>query len=150
LCGLPLNCHKTVGSGYLPSYAISWKLLAVFVPRSLLLTARLDAGQKVQIIPLSGAASTSKPPLGLPSLRQAKDAGTIRLKEMDRLPPNFTDHTHESKQKDWLGLLLREFLGLFLSCMRCTYCSLAYISGKFCIHSRPQIHHMCTNRGSDI
>ncbi|KAF9465782.1 P-loop containing nucleoside triphosphate hydrolase protein [Collybia nuda] len=83
---------------------------SVFVSTPLLLTARLEIGQKVQIFPLSGIASTSKSPPGLPSLRNVKEAGVIRLRENHKIQPSSTHHSHGNKQKDWLSLLLRESL----------------------------------------
>ena len=83
------------------------------MPTTHLLTARLTLGQRVQIFPLSDKSSSALPP-GLPSLRDIQEAGTIRLKEISSAPlasPN----PPESKQRDWLRLLLRELLGLLLS-----------------------------------
>ncbi|KAF8073388.1 P-loop containing nucleoside triphosphate hydrolase protein [Lyophyllum atratum] len=90
-----------------PSHEIS--LESAIIPTSLRLTARLEAGDKVQIFPLSGII-VPKPPPGLPSLRNLQEAGIIRLKEIRSPVPLLTSHTPENKQRDWLSLLLRESL----------------------------------------
>ncbi|KAG6856285.1 hypothetical protein H0H87_005895 [Tephrocybe sp. NHM501043] len=82
---------------------------SVLVPTSLRLTARVEEGDRVQVFGLSGATSP-KPPPGLPSLRQLQEAGTIRLKEISSPPTNTLKHSPETKQRDWLNLLLREHL----------------------------------------
>jgi AAA family ATPase len=82
------------------------------VPNSLLLTARLTTGQKVQIFPLLDKRSSTSPSVP-PSLRDIQEAGTIQLKEISSIPLA-SSSAPESKQRDWLRLLLRESLGPFL------------------------------------
>lgn len=77
-----------------------------------MLTAHLEAGQRVQIFPLLGA-STELPP-GIPSIRQIQEASIIRLKEIlidDHEVANISSGSRDSKRRDWLALLLRETLG---------------------------------------
>ena len=81
--------------------------LAIRVPTSLRLTARLEESDKVQVFPLS--TTPAKLPPEVPSLRQAKGAGTIKLKEVTSVEPLKT--TSEKERKAWLRLLLRESLG---------------------------------------
>lgn len=122
-------------------------LKAVLVSTSLRLTARLEVGAKVQVFPLSGAGLSKLPP-GLPSLRQIQEAATIRLTEIS-VSPTDTASRHEKKPRDWLCLLLRESLGLFLSC---TWkgTSFTSIACWLFLYSRPQIHHMCSDFGSHL
>ncbi|KAG6872380.1 hypothetical protein C0995_010194, partial [Termitomyces sp. Mi166 len=105
--GLSSNSRKGVAIGIAwPSLDVSQE--SVFVPTSLRLTARLQAGHRVQIYALSGATSPKLPP-GLPSLRNLQEAGTVRLREISTLPKNATSQTSGTK-RDWLNLLLRESL----------------------------------------
>ncbi|EGN94544.1 hypothetical protein SERLA73DRAFT_77916 [Serpula lacrymans var. lacrymans S7.3] len=88
---------------------------SILVSSSILLTAGLVEGTKVQIFPLTGKVS-SKVPLGLPSLRDIREAGTIRFREISRstspsLNPTIT--RKKGKRRDWLSLLLREHLGQY-------------------------------------
>ncbi|EGO23346.1 hypothetical protein SERLADRAFT_438665 [Serpula lacrymans var. lacrymans S7.9] len=88
---------------------------SILVSSSILLTAGLVEGTKVQIFPLTGKVS-SKVPLGLPSPRDIREAGTIRFKEISRstnpsLNPTIT--REKGKRRDWLTLLLREHLGQY-------------------------------------
>lgn len=80
---------------------------------SLLLTARLEAGQRARIVPLAGIAPSKLPP-GLPSLRQVQDASTIRvielLTENNQFASSSASQAHGRKEKDWLSLLIREVL----------------------------------------
>jgi|SRR5882762_2202589 len=88
-------------------------LSAIQVSRSAFLTARLadDAQAIVSVVPVG---SSLKSPIGLPRLKEIKEAGTILLRENSEnslalpIPPG----THEGgKRRDWLVLLLREHLG---------------------------------------
>ncbi|GLB45448.1 putative AAA domain (dynein-related subfamily) [Lyophyllum shimeji] len=90
-----------------PSLEISQD--SVLIPTSLRLTARVEAGDQVQIFPLSGT-NVPKPPPGLPSLRHLQEAGTIRLREILAPSSPAISHPPENKQRDWLSLLLRESL----------------------------------------
>lgn len=58
-----------------------------------------------------------KSPLGLPSLRQVKEAGTVSLTEISRnlpQPLSSSDSHTKGKRRDWLTLLVRESLGVYL------------------------------------
>ncbi|KAG6853114.1 hypothetical protein C0991_006804 [Blastosporella zonata] len=106
--GDPTSTRKEFAVG------IAWPSLeipqdSVLVSTSLRLTAGLEEGHRVQVFALSGATSP-KPPPGLPSLRQLQEAGIIRLREISSPPTNPTSHSAETKQRDWLNLLLREHL----------------------------------------
>ncbi|KAG6917166.1 hypothetical protein DXG01_003602 [Tephrocybe rancida] len=76
---------------------------------SLGLTARLETGNRARIFPLSGTISY-KAPAGLPSLRHLQEAGTIRVRETPNPPSQAYKNSPETKQRDWLKLLLREYL----------------------------------------
>ncbi|TFK38925.1 P-loop containing nucleoside triphosphate hydrolase protein [Crucibulum laeve] len=85
---------------------------SVLISTSLLLTANLTAGQHAHIFPLNGTSAAKLPP-GLSSLRNVQEAGTVRLKEIsakEGLSISVPSSSHESKQRDWLNLLLREVL----------------------------------------
>ena len=84
----------------------------VLVSKSLLLTAGLSVGDTAHVFPLFGVGSNRLPP-GLPSLRQAQEAGTIRLKEdlTANIIPVTESSSREHKDRDWLDLALRELLG---------------------------------------
>lgn len=86
---------------------------SLVVSSSLLLTARLEAGQRARIVPLAGIAPSKLPP-GLPSLRQVQDASTIRvielLTENNQFASSSASQAHGRKEKDWLSLLIREVL----------------------------------------
>ena len=113
LHGPPLICPRTVRfTLLLVSSVVHCNLLAVFVPTTHILTARLTLGQKVQIFPLPHKSSSTSLS-GLPSLRDIQEAGTIRLKEISSITVA-SPNPPEGKQRDWLRLLLRESLGLLL------------------------------------
>lgn len=84
---------------------------SISVSSSLLLTARLSEGSRVKLYPLSAAA---KLPRGLPSLRQAQEAGAVVLAEVPDISNQavrLSDKTKASeKRKDWLSLFVRELL----------------------------------------
>ncbi|PBK95802.1 AAA-domain-containing protein [Armillaria gallica] len=86
---------------------------SLVVSSSLLLTARLEAGQRARIVPLAGIAPSKLPP-GLPSLRQVQDASTIRVHELltenNQSTSSSASQAHDKKEKDWLALLIREVL----------------------------------------
>lgn len=86
---------------------------SLIVSSSLLLTARLEAGQRARIVPLAGIAPSKLPP-GLPSLRQVPDASTIRVHELltenNQFVSSSASQAHGKKEKDWLALLIREVL----------------------------------------
>ncbi|KAK0244621.1 AAA family ATPase [Armillaria nabsnona] len=86
---------------------------SLVVSSSLLLTARLEAGQRARIVPLAGIAPSKLPP-GLPSLRQVQDASTIRVHELltenNQSTSSSASQAHGKKEKDWLALLIREVL----------------------------------------
>ncbi|KAK0430724.1 AAA family ATPase [Armillaria borealis] len=86
---------------------------SLVVSSSLLLTARLEAGQRARIVPLAGIAPSKLPP-GLPSLRQVQDASTIRVHELltenNQSTSSSASQSHGKKEKDWLALLIREVL----------------------------------------
>ncbi|KAF8875657.1 P-loop containing nucleoside triphosphate hydrolase protein [Infundibulicybe gibba] len=96
-----------------PSLEISQD--TVSVPASILLTARLEAGQKVHIFPLSGLACSKSPP-GVPSLREIPEAGVIQLQEINATTTHrdslatSTKTALEKEDGDWIPLLLRESL----------------------------------------
>ncbi|KAF9005294.1 AAA-domain-containing protein, partial [Hymenopellis radicata] len=72
----------------------------ILVSSSLALTARLEAGSRARLIPLTG----SKTSLGVPSLRQAQEAVSVKLQEIG-------PHDKPTKnRKDWLALLVREVI----------------------------------------
>ncbi|THH05291.1 hypothetical protein EW146_g9942 [Bondarzewia mesenterica] len=78
---------------------------------SLLLTAKLREGSKVQLFPFN-VPQGQKLKSWLPSFKQAREAGTVRLTEINSneslLPP---DNLKEKKtRRDWLSLLVRESL----------------------------------------
>ncbi|KAF4621779.1 hypothetical protein D9613_012097 [Agrocybe pediades] len=79
--------------------------------RSFFLTAGLTAEDRVRIVPLSGSAVTKLPP-GLPPLREAQEAGSIRLQEILTNDLNRPSSSKDKKeqQDDWLSLAAREIL----------------------------------------
>ncbi|EEB87687.1 hypothetical protein MPER_14884, partial [Moniliophthora perniciosa FA553] len=86
----------------------TYELEAISISTSLLLTAQIEAGQQVQIHPLS-ATGKGNATIGLPSLRQVQEARSVRLRVID---PS-TEGKGKGKalqEKDWLPLLLRESL----------------------------------------
>lgn len=76
----------------------------VSISSSHLLTLGLQEGQPVRIVPLGGTAKIA----GLPSLKNAKDATDIRLKEIGGSPAKGSD----KEKVEWLTLVSREVLGL--------------------------------------
>ncbi|KAG2128696.1 P-loop containing nucleoside triphosphate hydrolase protein [Suillus clintonianus] len=85
---------------------------AVFISSSLFLTARLEEGTKVQLFDVSDQG-IGRPPLGLPTLRDAEEAGAICLREISIKTPttrNAASLKGKGKHRDWLTLLLREYL----------------------------------------
>ena len=95
-------------------------LTAILVSPPLLLTARVSQGAKVSLFSLD----SPKLPSGVPSLRQAKLAHTIRVKEVSvgqtgdsvpRKPNSAPSDSGKGKRRDWLTLLIREALSAFIS-----------------------------------
>ncbi|OSX57094.1 hypothetical protein POSPLADRAFT_1061796 [Postia placenta MAD-698-R-SB12] len=94
-----------------PSHDVSQDF--VLVSSSLLLTANLREGEKIEVTPLNG----SKLSPHLPSLRKAQTARRVRLAEMD-IHSKPQAGSSSSKQaghgavgrRDWLTLLIREAL----------------------------------------
>ncbi|KAJ3870319.1 P-loop containing nucleoside triphosphate hydrolase protein [Lentinula novae-zelandiae] len=85
---------------------------SIVLSTALLLTAQLESGQQASVFPLT-VPTTSKPPAKFPTIKQSKDAGIIRLKEVpipNKASTSSMKKSHE-KEKDWLPLLLRESLG---------------------------------------
>lgn len=114
------------------------------MPQALLLTAGLEVGQQAVIHPLSGLAAV-KLPLGLPSLRHAREAGTIRLREIPvqgKALLSSASKSHENKPRDWLDLLLRESLGLYWDLLRQIIPPSIFTFSTFSICSRSQILHV--------
>ena len=78
------------------------------------MTAGLTIGQRARIFALSGLASTTKLPPGLPSLRHTEEASSIRLREISS-QDNGVEANRPSEAKsehvDWLRLAAREILG---------------------------------------
>jgi len=114
LCGPRLTYPRTV-SPFKRTRCAQFQLpIALQISSSLLLTAGLVVGQRARIFPLSGFASTAKLPPWLPSLRQAQEAASVRLREI----PTQYNSLHvgrssgsESQHNDWLRLSAREVLG---------------------------------------
>ncbi|KAK7060227.1 AAA+-type ATPase [Paramarasmius palmivorus] len=79
----------------------------VSISASLLLTAQIEASQKVQIhtLPASNKGNTTS---GLPSLRQIEEARVIRLREIESATRS--KGKGKTNEKDWLPLFLRESL----------------------------------------
>ena len=75
------------------------------VSTSHLLSLGITEGKIVRVVPL---AAPGVKVAGLPSLKHAKDATDIRLKEIGQLSPKAT----EKDKLDWLTLASREALGL--------------------------------------
>ncbi|KAG8214815.1 P-loop containing nucleoside triphosphate hydrolase protein [Butyriboletus roseoflavus] len=92
-----------------PSIAVSQNV--ILLSPSLFLTARLEEGDPVRIFPLHGKA-INKDNSFLPSLRDAQEAGYIRLREISRGPTKCAqgDTLGSGKRRDWLAILLREHL----------------------------------------
>lgn len=82
------------------------------ISSSLLLTARLKEGAKVQIFDMSDQGA-GRPPPGLLAMRDVEEAGTICLREnaiRTRTMQNAANSQGKGKHRDWLTLLLREYL----------------------------------------
>ncbi|KAJ3515828.1 hypothetical protein NLJ89_g1506 [Agrocybe chaxingu] len=82
----------------------------ILISTSLLLTAGLAVGQPARVVPLSGS---NKLPPGFPYLRNAQEAGTIRLKELPTKENSLNGKRPSSSkpsQRDWLSLAARELL----------------------------------------
>ncbi|KAG9315516.1 P-loop containing nucleoside triphosphate hydrolase protein [Chiua virens] len=85
---------------------------AILLSPSLFLTARLQEGVQVQIFPLHGKGANKDNSL-LPSLRDAREAGYIRLREASKgstVQSAQTDGPDSGKRRNWLEILLREHL----------------------------------------
>ncbi|KAG2054115.1 AAA-domain-containing protein [Suillus hirtellus] len=66
----------------------------------------------VQVFDVSDQGA-GRPPLGLPTIRDVQEAGTICLREISirtRTMQNMVDSQGKGKRRDWLTLLLREYL----------------------------------------
>ncbi|KAF8133361.1 P-loop containing nucleoside triphosphate hydrolase protein [Boletus edulis] len=104
------NAKKDFAVGVLwPSIDVPQNV--VLLSPSLFLTARLEEGSLVKVFPLHGKTTNKDNPF-LPSLRDTKEAGYIRLREILKGQTKKAQaDTHESgKRRDWLTLLLREHL----------------------------------------
>ena len=97
-------------------------LIAILVSPPLLLTARVTPGTKVNVFSLDAP----KLPPGVPSLRHAELAQTVRVKEVfdgkrAAISTASTSSSSKSpdagkgKRRDWLALLIRESLSAFSS-----------------------------------
>ncbi|KAF9034353.1 AAA family ATPase [Panaeolus papilionaceus] len=85
----------------------------VLVSPSLLLTAGLSVGASARIVPLSGSAAI-KGATAFGSLQTAKEASTIRLKEVSTRGDAGVGHAGSTSKpneyQDWLALAIREHL----------------------------------------
>ncbi|KAG1794579.1 P-loop containing nucleoside triphosphate hydrolase protein [Suillus plorans] len=84
----------------------------ILISSSLFLTARLKEGATVQVFDVSDQGA-GRPPLGSPTMRDVQEAGTICLREISirtRTMQNMADSQGKGKRRDWLTLLLREYL----------------------------------------
>lgn len=98
------------------SLILMW--LAVLISASHLSTLGLEAGEVVRIFPLSATSST--PQHGLPSIKAAKVAKLICLREILSLQsasPLNCPSPSQKQHKDWLSLAAREILGTPVSCV---------------------------------
>lgn len=80
----------------------------------MLATAQVGENSKVQLYPLN-PSQPQKIPSWLPNLKHVKEAGNIRLKELnspDEAGPSVPKlkATDKQKRQDWLKLLVRELL----------------------------------------
>ncbi|KAH0832261.1 P-loop containing nucleoside triphosphate hydrolase protein [Lanmaoa asiatica] len=110
---------RSWGSMAVYRYFTEWQVLhrtvvvssSILLSPSLFLTARLEEGSQVRIFSLYGK-TTNKDNSFLPSLRDAQEAGYIRLHEISRGPTKSvqTDTGDSGKCRDWLVILLREHL----------------------------------------
>ena len=105
------DVHVVVSLNLIP-WSLAFFPPAILLSPSLLLTARLEEGSQVQIFPLQGKP-TNKGNSFLPSLRDAQEAGYIRLREISKGPTKSAqvDTPDSGKRRDWLAILLREHLG---------------------------------------
>jgi AAA family ATPase len=84
----------------------------ILISSSLFLTARLKEGAKVQLFDMSDQGAGKLPP-GLPTMRDVEEAGTIYLRDISirtRTMQNMANSEGKGKHRDWLTLLLREYL----------------------------------------
>jgi AAA family ATPase len=84
----------------------------ILISSSLFLTARLKEGAKVQLFDMSDQGAGKLPP-GLPTMRDIEEAGTIYLRDISirtRTMQNMANSEGKGKHRDWLTLLLREYL----------------------------------------
>ncbi len=110
LYGRVQTSHRTVSTacGYLLDSPVKrYFLPAILVSSSLALTARLETGSRARLIPLTGPKTS----LGVPSLRQAQEAVSIKLQEIGS---QYGDDKHTKNPKDWLALLVREVISKYL------------------------------------
>lgn len=107
--------------------------LAISVSSSLLLTARLQIDRPAYLFSLAPSRSSSN----LPSLKNAKEASVIRLRECST--SGLATRSNVKKPRDWFNLLLRETLG--------TIFSAGYLSTSESVlsSSGSQVHHSNTN-----
>ncbi|KAG2127049.1 P-loop containing nucleoside triphosphate hydrolase protein [Suillus cothurnatus] len=84
----------------------------ILISSSLFLTARLKEGAKVQLFDMSDQGAGKLPP-GLPTMRDVEEVGTIYLRDISirtRTMQNMANSEGKGKHRDWLTLLLREYL----------------------------------------
>ncbi|KAG1810902.1 P-loop containing nucleoside triphosphate hydrolase protein [Suillus subaureus] len=85
---------------------------AILISSSLFLTACLKEGAKVQVFDVSDQGA-GRPPPGLPTMRDVREAGAICLREISirtRAMQSMANSQGKGKHRDWLTLLLREHL----------------------------------------
>lgn len=81
------------------------------------MTAQVNVGEHGNL----HALGDSKSPLGLPSLRQVKEAGLISVIEVISKGAPIKSHAiadEKGRRQDWLSLLLRETLGTHFPYLR--------------------------------
>ncbi|KAL0960482.1 hypothetical protein HGRIS_005523 [Hohenbuehelia grisea] len=83
---------------------------SILISSSLLRTAQLEIGSLAHLYPL--AAGSNKLVLGLPAVRQAKEAGVIKVKEIttNATIAKLPGPSRENAQRNWLTLLLKELI----------------------------------------
>ncbi|KAG2359694.1 P-loop containing nucleoside triphosphate hydrolase protein [Suillus spraguei] len=84
----------------------------ILISPSLFLTARLKEGAKAQVFDMSDQGA-GRPSPGLPTIRDVEEAGAICLREISirkETMQNMTNSQGKGKHRDWLTLLLREYL----------------------------------------
>ena len=91
-------------------------LTVIEVSSSHLFTARVSEGSKVVLF----SQNTVGRPTWLPSVQEAHQADTVRLREIHingtpMIAPVSQKNTIKGKKRDWLTLLVRETLGEILS-----------------------------------